>query len=723
MVALLRGIPGLRTLSETELVAFGDGLEVVEVAPGQQVEFAVGVEVVLVLDGVAESFLLPTLWPLFSPERIEELTGVRPSEPDTDPRRWVVEGPSWVGIRERLPALPPSLVTLAAVRFVGPGRYAKLGLAGHFAGVDLVDLASGELKATRREAKRLGEGLEDFLDPLDASIPAADYEAEDVDLVMLVVSGGVEVSEAEARGHDVFGTRSLVVFTHYPRFGAFQLSTSYDEVAFFAPLKRWPPTVYTHSLYPNSSAAVVVGRETFGFPKDLGRTRLGRTAAWVNHPVRLLADWDSEVAVELDVFGAEVLSALQDLGRLGRVLASVADVVPGSTLTELLVDEVPLVTKLPDGREARFELGLPRAIRRLEGLQCFSTPERRIHGGWRLRLDMRLLDVGSRSWPARTMPVSDAPEIAPVDSDGMPLLTLKPGYRGRVPPDRVGEVITGRVSKILVEDGRRRFAGSRGPGGLLGLSRDPRVEVLLYAEEHSEIALVEAKKLGEDSRYGELLCGEIRRHQLDLSRLQSAALDEPIADTNYAVFELDGAGPWALPPGFRAVDRSPLLVARSTLVDNIHILISQRTLTPEEQLLKPYEFAAVDLVALWLPHEEGWYMPIGWATSTGALLAERAKGRPVRLGRSGDKAFHLIVDGFSAFRPVLSDHDEGPYWGVLPREFELFVGQRTRRGGELRIRQETWKRRDPFFSTSQLRAALTGGTTLSGRVVTMMICG
>ena len=655
----LRRIPGLASLSDERFEAARALLEdrAVLLQPGQHLDLKEGWLALLVRGVVA----------------------VR----SRDAGDLVEEGPAWIW--GPLPKEESEARDLPSYRLEArtPARLCVIDggvdLVGRFA---TVDLASGRLAELRDDVLRETEPFEDFLRPQDAAIPATTYEADEAELVLVVVEGGAAVEAARARGHDCFD-RELVIFSHYPRFGAFGRSTRYDELARFVPLGigLHHPEVYAHRLVPDSASAVLVGRELFGFPKELGVARIGRRAAWSGRDGELntLLTWEREEPVgEPDVFAAELAAAIEDTlvsDLLGGLAVHLADLLPASRIAErFLRNGTKLVARMPDGREALFRVGFPRQLRRLGEARL---GEERVLGAWRARVALALIaEEGGADTrlPEPEPPFEAQPLVVTSELEDPTLrvlagaagtreLDLQPGHSSTIGPGDMAILFRGTIAKLILEDGRPRYVGARTGTErpqLVGLA-DVDSKVRVEAASHAKLLVVRESALGqldEDQLTG-LLWEALRGGEGDL-RLARQTLGARAEGVHHIVFELDAELPWSLPEGLEPAAAKPLLVARIPArfvqTPNVGALVASRVLHEDEiRYFVDLQLGRTDLACLWLPYGgervEGYHVPIAWATSPSVLLAAREEGWPARLGRWGVQKFHLFVDGASLVRP------------------------------------------------------------------------
>lgn len=155
----------------------------------------------------------------------------------------VYEAPAWLpsfggsllqsrGVLEPAPFVPSPSLRFTAI---GPAVVERHKVER----VHPLDVLGERIVALRRRLLQQIEPFQDFLDPVDGSIPRADYAATDVDTLILPTKAQEGLLRAaRAEGLTPLGDVALEVWTAWRDFGALGRSTEYDEVAWFLPTRE-----------------------------------------------------------------------------------------------------------------------------------------------------------------------------------------------------------------------------------------------------------------------------------------------------------------------------------------------------------------------------------------------------------------------------------------------------------------------------------------------------
>jgi len=688
--ALLRRLPGMDRLRPAEFAKAHAGIErsARVLSPGEAVE-ANKFQVLVLLEGVLEVHA-----PLV--DRF-------------------VEGPAIISLHRLFSSIPditffqtpvaPTARTRCVVSTVAVGP-------SHDPDAEVLHLLEARLATLSDELHRKTEPLEDFLEPADGAIPAAAYQARDVDLVMLLLEPGRASAEAARTGLPAVD-KEIALFAHYSNFGAGGRTTIYDELSRFVPLKRVLPfEVYAHSLVPDAASAMIIGVELFGFPKRMGVARLGRRLAFsspgqtadLQLDPGLLATWDDEEPIqELDMFVAEVATALglgsrPDPTLLGSLRDRLVDLLPASPLLagagRLFGG---LKVHMPDGRHADFDISVPKDWTRLKGLQLHEIGdqgERRlsVHGGWRVRLDMTLRQevpappiVPRKPPDLPTVATQDAPEVLLVREQLPPparLADLRRGEALTLNQGEVGLLLSGAVAKLRVAAGFPRFIGARSaPGDLVGY-QDAGGLVRVEATRASQLLVVPVETIDglDPVRRFRLLQNAVSNSQSDLAKIAVSAGDR--LTTHCAVFALQTPGPWTLSRGSSPPEARPLLafVVPLDVTPGTPMFVG-RGLGPEDEPKVRLGDAAH--MSVWLPYGEGsvegYEVAAWWGLTPGAVLRARQAGLPARLARTGTDELHVFVDGQSFVLPTAESRGVvQDLMSLSPQEMPMKFTLRTR---------------------------------------------
>jgi hypothetical protein len=142
-----------------------------------------------------------------------------------------------------------------------------------------------ELAMLEAENRAYRKHMTDFYAPDTASLLPGPYEADDVDMVALLMETDDRCWAKRKLPRGVWrppGLRNnyLIVMAHFSNVTckhpkARGVTFDYRETTVFIPAVAWVrPGAYSPILFPDNAMAITLGREIYGFPKRFGRTKL-----------------------------------------------------------------------------------------------------------------------------------------------------------------------------------------------------------------------------------------------------------------------------------------------------------------------------------------------------------------------------------------------------------------------------------------------------------------
>ncbi len=170
-----------------------------------------------------------------------------------------------------------------------------------------------ELARLTDESRSYRKSLHEFYAPSSASLLPGPYEADDVDMVGVLLRSkdpcwtrrmlpkGVRIPPGL---RDIYA----VVLAHFRNVSckhplAANVSFDYRETTVFVPcVAGLRPGLFSPILFPDNAMAITLGREIYGFPKRFGRTALDLEARYaeleVDERLEFWCRWGGEHAVE-----------------------------------------------------------------------------------------------------------------------------------------------------------------------------------------------------------------------------------------------------------------------------------------------------------------------------------------------------------------------------------------------------------------------------------------
>jgi hypothetical protein len=195
-----------------------------------------------------------------------------------------------------------------------------------------------ELWRLTDESRRYRKSLHEFYAPGTASLLPGPYEADDVDMVGLLLRSKDPcwVRQQLPPGvHHIPGLADTyaVVIAHFRNVTckhslAREVSFDYRETTVFVPcFSGLRPGAFSPILFPDNAMAITLGREIYGFPKRFGRTELDLVRRYAELEVEDLlefwCEWDREEKVEprdyVDLFVEKILNDRCGADTLGDV--------------------------------------------------------------------------------------------------------------------------------------------------------------------------------------------------------------------------------------------------------------------------------------------------------------------------------------------------------------------------------------------------------------------